>query len=45
MMEWHALPDGWEAMNYTDFLVKRCKLIAKVIRKGFEKILSQNSNV
>jgi|GEM_PF-4663303 hypothetical protein len=41
-----GLPDGWEAMDYyTEFLIERRKLIAKVIRKGFERLLGQNSNV
>jgi hypothetical protein len=34
----HALPDGWENMNYADFLAQRRKQIAEVIRQGFEKI-------
>lgn len=34
----HALPVGWEKLGYTDFLAKRRKLMAEVIRKGFEKI-------
>ncbi|MCD5408576.1 DUF262 domain-containing protein [Candidatus Bipolaricaulota bacterium] len=35
---WHALPDGWEDMDYYDFLKARQKLIAQVIRRGFEKL-------
>jgi hypothetical protein len=38
MKEWHALPEGWENMVYNDFLNERRKLIAKIIRKGFESI-------
>jgi hypothetical protein len=38
MMEWHALPDGWEQMEYPTFLAERRKLISKIIRKGFEKL-------
>ncbi len=34
----HALPDGWADMGYDDFLEARRKLIAQVIRKGFETI-------
>lgn len=34
----HALPDGWDRMSYEDFLVARRKLIAAVIRRGFEAI-------
>lgn len=34
----HALPDGWEDMEYDKFLVERRRLIAKVVRAGFEKL-------
>jgi hypothetical protein len=40
MMEWHGLPDNWEKMEYVDFLAKRRKLIAKVIRQGFDELMS-----
>ncbi len=39
MRFWHALPDGWEKLNYQEFLMARRKLMAKVIRAGFEKLL------
>lgn len=35
---WHALPDGWEQMEYQVFLQERRKLIAKVIFDGFERL-------
>ena len=35
---WHALPDGWETMAYDDFLAARQRLLARVIRAGFEKL-------
>lgn len=35
---WHALPDGWEHLEYNDFLAERRKLIALVVRDGFDKI-------
>jgi len=38
MMQWHALPDGWQNMGYENFLVARRPLIAEVIRKGYEKL-------
>ncbi|MBW4513060.1 MAG: DUF262 domain-containing protein [Scytonematopsis contorta HA4267-MV1] len=38
MMEWHALPEGWENMEYEEFLGKRRTLIADIIRKGVEKL-------
>jgi hypothetical protein len=33
---WHALPPAWEQMDYDTFLEERRKLIAEVIRRGFE---------
>jgi hypothetical protein len=38
MMYWHALPIGWEVMDYFKFLEERRKLIAKIIRDGFSKL-------
>ena len=35
---WHALPDGWEKMEYNVFLEARRKGIAKVILDGFERL-------
>lgn len=35
---WHALPEGWELMAYDDFLATRQKLIARVIRAGFDHL-------
>ena len=35
---WHALPTGWEQLDYDEFLSKRRKLIAQVVRDGFHKI-------
>ncbi len=37
---WHALPNGWEQMDYDDFLVARRSLISGVIRDGFERLAS-----
>ena len=34
----HALPVGWEQQDYGTFLEKRRKLIAKVIRHGFDRL-------
>lgn len=36
MHEYHALPLGWENMNYIEFINERRKLMAAIIRKGFE---------
>lgn len=35
---WHALPDGWHLMAYDDFLVARRRLMAKVVRAGYERL-------
>lgn len=35
MYELHALPPNWERMDYRDFLIKRRKLMARVIEKGY----------
>lgn len=36
MHELHALPDGWESLPYADFLSARRRLMAGIIRRGFE---------
>ena len=36
--EMHALPDNWENMDYFEFLKQRRILMAKVIRKGYERL-------
>jgi hypothetical protein len=38
MLYWHALPDGWDKMEYKHFLDERRKMIAQVIRNGFSKL-------
>lgn len=38
MYYWHALPFNWETMTYKDFLAKRRKLIALVIKDAFDKL-------
>jgi hypothetical protein len=38
MAYWHALPEGWETMDYEDFLAARRKAMASVIRDGFNKL-------
>jgi Putative DNA-binding domain len=35
---WHALPAGWEHSEYEDFLGTRRRLMADVIRAGFERL-------
>jgi len=35
---WHALAEGWQEMEYKDFLDQRRKGIAQVIADGFERL-------
>jgi hypothetical protein len=35
---WHALPEGWESMDYDMFLDHRRRLIAQVIKAGYLKL-------
>lgn len=37
-VEHHALPRGWEQLDYQEFLEKRRKLIGGVVRKGFQSL-------
>ncbi|HPX61070.1 MAG TPA: DUF262 domain-containing protein [Deltaproteobacteria bacterium] len=41
MRYWHALPDGWETMDYKDFLKQRREMMAKVIGAAYE-LLAKN---
>lgn len=38
MCRLHALPDGWERMDYQDFLTKRRALMAGITREGYEAL-------
>ena len=38
LYHWHALPVGWESMDYNEFLIDRRKMIADVIKEGFAKL-------
>lgn len=38
MHDLHALPEGWENMAYPTFLEERRKLMADIIRRGFETL-------
>jgi predicted HTH transcriptional regulator len=40
MYQWHALPDNWELMEYRAFLEKRRDLIAQIIAKGYQTLIS-----
>ena len=39
---WHALPDNWENMEYSEFLQSRRLLMADVIREAFAKLSQPN---
>lgn len=38
VMSIHALPENWYAIDYKEFLNARRKLMAKVIKQGYEKL-------
>jgi hypothetical protein len=38
MHEYHALPENWHLMTYDTFLGERRKLMAAIIRRGFESL-------
>ncbi len=38
MCDAHALPRGWERMDYQDFLAKRRHLMASIIRRGYDRL-------
>ncbi len=35
MYHWHALPENWEHMNYSEFLEERRSCIAQIIQEGY----------
>lgn len=37
-MFWHALPSGWDKMDYEEFLATRRKLMAEVTHAGFGRL-------
>lgn len=37
-MYWHALPVGWEQLDYSTFLERRRTLLAHVVRDGFKTL-------
>ena len=41
MYYWHALPDGWENMEYDDFLRQRRELMARVIRDAYQHLAGE----
>jgi hypothetical protein len=41
-VEWHALPIGWEQLDYSTFLERRRALIARVVHDGFRCLLEEH---
>ena len=40
-VRWHALPVGWEQLDYPTFLERRRQLIARVVREAFETLAGE----
>jgi hypothetical protein len=40
MEYWHALPQNWQDMPYQKFLAERRRLMARIVRDGFQRLLS-----
>ena len=40
MYRYHALPDGWEHMDYSTFLSRRRELMAQIVREGYDQLTS-----
>ena len=38
MYYWHALPEGWEHMEYKAFLERRRELMARIVHEAYEKL-------
>lgn len=38
MYHYHALPEGWEQMEYREFLEERRELMAQITREGYEML-------
>lgn len=41
MYKYHALPGGWEGMDYKDFLARRRELIAQIVREGYQQLAAE----
>lgn len=44
-MYWHALPEGWQHMEYEDFLLARRLRMAEVTRDAYELLASGHASV
>ena len=43
MYELNAIPDGWERMDYDEFLQERRELMARVIREGYQRLTTTSA--
>jgi hypothetical protein len=43
MCYWHALPDGWEHLDYREFLARRRELMARVIADGYRRLCATDA--
>lgn len=41
MYRWHALPENWEKLEYSDFLEKRRELMAQIIAEGYKTLTAK----
>lgn len=44
MYHWHGLPDGWENLDYRDFLIARRECIARIIKEGYETLIAETDD-
>jgi hypothetical protein len=45
MSRLHALPNGWEEMEYPEFLRQRRSLMAAIVRRGYDSLLSTSDEL
>lgn len=45
MCYWHALPQNWEKLAYSDFLVQRRALMAKIIKDAFLSLAQKGEHL
>lgn len=43
MEDWHALPSGWQNLNYNSFLQRRRELMADIIHRGYDVITADET--
>lgn len=45
MYHYHALPEGWEQMEYREFLEERRELMAQITREGYEMLSVESESL